>query len=78
MAKSNKEPEEQVKEPVQVEEIKAPVYSASELAASSEAVFGNGVMPECVSAAFFVAEKTEATREEAKNIVKRFMQKEVK
>ncbi len=51
-------------------------YKAEELAAAAENLFE--VMPECVIAAFTVAGKTEATKEEAKQIVEKYLKKEVK
>jgi hypothetical protein len=53
-------------------------YTAEELAAASEKVFGKKVMPECVIAAFRVAGVEKATKTEAAKIVKNFMTKEVK
>lgn len=54
------------------------VYGVRELAACSEKVFGIGVYSECVMAAFKAAGKAEATKTEAKEIVNRFLKKEVK
>lgn len=54
------------------------VYDVNELAKYAEKVFGPEVRSECVIAAFKFAEKTEATRPEAKKIVESFMKKEVK
>lgn len=58
--------------------IPEPEYTAEELAAASEKVFGKKVMPECVLAAFRVAGITKATKTQAAKIVKDFMTKEVK
>jgi len=58
--------------------IQEPEYTAEELAAASEKVFGKKVMPECVIAAFRVAGITKATKTQAAKIVKDFMTKEVK
>ncbi len=58
--------------------IQEPEYTAEELAAASEKVFGKKVMPECVIAAFRVAGVTKATKTQAAKIVKDFMTKEVK
>jgi len=58
--------------------IQEPEYTAEELAAASEKVFGKKVMPECVLAAFRVAGITKATKTQAAKIVKDFMTKEVK
>lgn len=53
-------------------------YTVDELARASEAVFGTGVMPECVIAAFRVAGIGKATKTEAEKIVTKFLTKEVK
>jgi len=58
--------------------IQEPEYTAEELAAASEKVFGKKVLPECVIAAFRVAGVKKATKAEAAKIVKDFMTKEVK
>lgn len=58
--------------------IQEPEYTAEELAAASEKVFGKKVMPECVIAAFRVAGVTKATKTQAAKIVRDFMTKEVK
>lgn len=58
--------------------IQEPEYTAEELAAASEKVFGKKAMPECVIAAFRVAGITKATKTQAAKIVKDFMTKEVK
>ena len=58
--------------------IQEPEYTAEELAAASEKLFGKKVMPECVIAAFRVAGVEKATKTEAAKIVKNFMTKEVK
>lgn len=52
-------------------------HTASEFAAASEVVFGTGVMPECVIAAFRIAGIEKSTRTEAERIVKEFLKKEV-
>ena len=52
------------------------VYSASELAANAKKVFGT--RQECVAAALKAAGKTECTVTEAKEIVKKFLKREVK
>lgn len=54
----------------------ASVYTLKELAAASEKVFGTP--SECVVAAMRLEGKTEATVEEAKAIVKKFMERKVK
>lgn len=51
-------------------------YSASELVSGSQPVFG--VREECVSAALKAAGKEEYTISEAKGIVKKFLEREVK
>lgn len=58
--------------------IQEPEYTAEELAAASEKVFGKKVLPECVLAAFRVAGITKATKTQTAKIVKDFMTKEVK
>ncbi len=52
------------------------VYSASELAANAKKVFGT--RQECVAAALKVAGKTECTVTEAKEILGKFLKREVK
>ena len=52
------------------------VYSASELAANAKKVFGT--RQECVAAALRAAGKTECTVTEAKEIVEKFLKREVK
>lgn len=54
------------------------VYTVQELMDNAETVFGAGTKRECVAAAFRFAVKTQATREEAQEIVKKFLKKEVK
>jgi len=76
MPKEKKEVKEEVTKPV---EVVAPVeYTVQELASHSEAVFGKGVSDIDVEAAFFVAGKDKATKEEAKTIVEKFKNKEVR
>lgn len=58
--------------------IQEPEYTAEELAAASEKVFGKKVLPECVIAAFRVAGIKKATKTKAAEIVNKFMTKEVK
>lgn len=50
-------------------------YSVAEFAANSKTVFG--VMPECVIAAFRVANTKKATKQAAEQIIRDFMNKEV-
>lgn len=52
------------------------MYTAAELAAAAQSVFG--VMPECVTAALARAGREKTTISEAKKIIKNFMDKEVK
>lgn len=52
-------------------------YSVKELAESAR-MFGEGVTSDCVVAAFLVANKDKATKDDAKKIVDNFMKKEVK
>ncbi|MDE7354602.1 MAG: hypothetical protein K2O06_16360 [Acetatifactor sp.] len=52
------------------------VYSTSELAANAKKVFGT--RQECVAAALKAAGKTECTVTEAKEIVGKFLKREVK
>ncbi len=52
------------------------VYQASELAANAKKVFGT--RQECVAAALRAAGKTECTVTEAKEIVEKFLKREVK
>lgn len=54
-----------------------PSYGVKELAAAYKTVF-DGIMPECIIAAFAVSGKTKATISEAKEIVKKYMNTEVK
>ena len=58
------------------EKMQEPKYSASELGLGSQSVFG--VRKECVSAALKTAGKAKYTISEAKGIVKRFLEREVK
>lgn len=51
-------------------------YTAAELAEAAQTVFG--IMPECVSAALKCAGVNKATLANAKEIVKKFMNKEVR
>ena len=52
------------------------IYPASELAANARKVFGT--RQECVAAALKAAGKTECTVTEAKEIVRKFVKREVK
>ena len=51
------------------------VYSIAELAANAKKVFGT--RPECVVAALKTAEKQECTIAEAKEIIEKFLKREV-
>ena len=53
------------------------IYTAAEFANASEIIFGKKIMPECVIAAFKVAGINESTKEEAKDLVDKFLKKEV-
>ena len=55
---------------------KPPQYTADELTAASEKALG--VPRECAAAAFKVAGKTLMSLDEAKAVVKKFMEQEVK
>lgn len=57
---------------------KEAIYSVQDLAAASEAVFGAGIMPECVIAAMAGAGLDTATKKQAVEIVKKFLKAEVK
>lgn len=56
--------------------LKPPQYTADELTAASEKVFG--IPQECAGAAFKIAGKTAMSLDEAKGIVEKFMKQEVK
>ena len=54
-------------------------YSAAEFAAASAStIFGKGATPDCVIAAFRMAGVEKATKSKAKELVSKFLQKEVK
>ena len=53
-------------------------YSAAEFAASASTIFGKGATPDCVIAAFRMAGVEKATKSKAKELVSKFLQKEVK
>ncbi|MBO6268782.1 MAG: hypothetical protein J6N19_06525 [Clostridium sp.] len=55
-----------------------PTYKAEEFAANSEKVFGHGINSDIVMATFMVNGVKEATVPKAKEMVKRFVTKEVK
>lgn len=63
-------------QPVEKKEAVESKYSSAEFskaASTDAALFGEGVTPDIVTAAFFVAGKKEATKSEAKEIVKSFL-----
>lgn len=55
----------------------APTYTVYEFSDNAEKVFGAGVSRDCVTAAFKMAGIREATIEDAKALVKKFISKEV-
>ena len=67
---------ETTKEARTAETAEESVYPASELAANAKKVFGT--RQECVAAALKAAGKTECTVTEAKEIVGKFLKREVK
>lgn len=71
-------PVEEVKEPVREEYVDTSVYSISDLSEMEVARNTFGTMPECVEAALKIAGKESYTVQEAKTIVKAFLEKEVK
>lgn len=56
--------------------VKDPVYSVGEFAANAEKIFGT--RQECVTAALKAAGKSECMISEAKEIVEKFLKREVK
>lgn len=66
---------EKATETVAPKKMEEPKYTAQELAAASARF---GVRPECITAAMQVNNMQEATLEEAKKIVEKFMKMEVK
>lgn len=54
-----------------------PLYTADEFAAAAETVFGKGITPDLVRAAFARAGVKELSRTEAKKLVNNFAKKEV-
>lgn len=52
-------------------------YNADEFAAAAASVFGEGITPDLVRAAFSVAGVKELTKAEAKKLVNNFAKKEV-
>lgn len=67
-------PEEAPKEEAPVEEMK---YTADEFAAAAETIFGKGIGPDLVKAAFSRAGVKELSVTEAKDLVTKFAKKEV-
>ena len=59
-------------------ERKEPEYTPEELWASTTAVFGPGISPDCVMAALRSADIRTVSKEAARRIVKEFACKEVK
>lgn len=57
--------------------ISEPTYKAEEFAANSEKVFGHGINSDIVMATFMVNGIKEATIAQAKEMVKKFITKEV-
>lgn len=53
-------------------------YTAEEFAAAARVIFGNQVTPDCVTAAFRMANIAKATKGQAKEIVSKYLKKEVK
>lgn len=63
-------------QPVRKKEAAESKYSSAEFskaAGTDAALFGEGITPDIVTAAFFVAGKQEATKTEAKEIVESFL-----
>ena len=54
----------------------ASVYTAKELAEQADTLFGT--RPECIMAALRTEKKTEFTVDEARDLVKKFLKREVK
>lgn len=78
MAKANN-PTSQTEKAVQANvERQEAEYSAAEFAASTSSIFEKGATPDCVIAAFRMAGVEKATKSKAKEIVTKFLQKEVK
>lgn len=75
-AKTNEIKEETVQEPAEKKCPKAPVYSSRELMDNAKDIFNT--RQECVGAALKAAGKEECTVAEAKEIVRKFLKKEVK
>lgn len=62
--------------PEKTEPAQTPVYSVRELAVNAKKIFGT--RQECVEVALIVAGKTQYAVDEAKDIVEKFLNKEVK
>ena len=54
------------------------VYTVEEFAANAKKIFGTGIGPDIVNAAFMVSDVKKTTISNAKDIVKKFISKEVK
>lgn len=65
---------EQPVEKKKVAESKYSAFEFAEAASNNAGLFGAGVTPDIVTAAFFVAGKQEATKPEALEIVKSFLE----
>ncbi len=55
-----------------------PVYTLSEFVKAADKVFERAIHPDIITAAFSMAGKADATKEEAANIVSNYLNKEVK
>lgn len=58
--------------------VKAEVFEAADIEKASEKLFGKGVRPYTVRAAFKASKREKATLDEAKAIVKAFRERSVK
>ena len=77
MAKATANTGEAAAKPVETKKVVESKYSVAEFAKAAGnniELFGAGVTPDIVTAAFFVAGKQEATKSEAKEIVKSFLE----
>lgn len=77
MAKTTANTGEATTKPVEKKGVVESKYSAAEfaeVAGNNTKLFGAGVTPDIVTAAFFVAGKHEATKSEAQEIVKSFLE----
>lgn len=76
MAEEKLEKKTETKSQKRITQTQESVYTLQEFAQNSKELFG--VQKECVIAAFRVANKQEATPSEAKEMVEKFMRKEIK